>query len=84
MPTHNQRMGGGGNQAPAFSVPPPQVIVLCDLSLLKLKPTCEEASCVGTQSHRLDGGLAAMYYQVVLAMTPQASHICASCHPRMI
>lgn len=60
-------MGGGEAQAPAFSVPPPQVILLlCDPSPVQgLKPTCEEASGVGTRSHRLDGGLAEMYYQVV-------------------
>ena len=38
-------------------------------------PVRKEASGVGTCSHRLDGGLAEMYYQVVLTMTPQASHI---------
>ena len=39
---------------------------------------------MGTRSHRLDRGLAKMYYQMVLRKTPQASHIHASYHPRMI
>ena len=47
-------------------------------------PVRKEASGVGTRSHRLDRGLAKMYYQMVLRKTPQASHIHASYHPRMI